>query len=130
MRITVFFDGACPLCVREVQRWRSASFSCPVEWFDITGQEEALKERGINFRQAMLQLHTQTDDGKTYVSIDSYALLLKQLSRWHWLGVLMSMPLIKPLLRWGYDGLTIVRLKSEGRYPIDDCAKCDVRHKK
>ncbi|AMO58054.1 thiol-disulfide oxidoreductase DCC family protein [Endozoicomonas montiporae] len=125
MKITVYFDGACPLCVREVSRWRNASFSCEVEWFDITGQEQALNERGIDPRQAMLQLHTQTSDGNTFVSIDSYALLLEQLPRWRWLGKLMALPVIKPVLRWSYDGLTILRLKSEGRYP-GSCSDCSV----
>lgn len=129
MKITVFFDGACPICVREVKRWRNAPFSCPVEWFDITGQEEALQARGIDPRRAMLQLHIQTESGQTFVSIDSYALLLKQLPRWRWLGVLMSLPVVRPLLGWFYDGLTVMRLKSEGRYP-GKCSECDVRNRK
>ena len=128
MKITVYFDGACPLCVREIGRWRNAPFGCEMEWFDITGQEQALRQRGIDPRQAMLQLHTQTSDGKTFVSIDSYALLLKQLPHWRWLGVLMALPIIKSLLRWVYDGLTILRLKSEGRYPAE-CADCSASNK-
>ena len=86
MKITVFYDGDCPLCTREVSRWKQAPFLCTVDWFNISGQDDELRARGIDPHQALLQLHTQTDDGRTLVSIDSYALLLNQLPRWRWAG--------------------------------------------
>ena len=127
MKITVFYDGVCPLCVREVSRWREAPFSCDVEWFDITGQDEKLREKGIDPRAALLELHTLTDDGQVRTSIDSYGLLLSQLKRWRWLGWLMLLPVIRPMLKWTYDWMTRVRLKSEGRLPADCNSKCDRR---
>ena len=121
MKITVFYDGACPLCVKEVEKWCKAPFRCDVEWFDITGQEDQLQKRGIDPELALLELHTKTCDGKIYTSIDSYGLLLSQLNRWRWLGWLMRLPVIKPVLKWNYDWMTRVRLKREGRLP----KRCD-----
>lgn len=122
MQITVFYDGDCPLCTKEVIRWKQASFDCDVDWFNISGHDDELRTRGIDPRQALLQLHTQTDDGRILVSIDSYALLLKQLKHWRWLGVIMSLPVIKPCLLTTYDWLTRLRLKKEGRWPGTSCS--------
>ena len=121
MKVTVYYDGVCPLCVKEVARWRNAPFLCSVEWFDITGQDEELIRRGIDPNKALVELHSQTDDGVIRTSIDSYVLLLSQLPRWRWLGRLMNLPVLKPLLKWSYDGLTVLRLKKEGRWP----GRCD-----
>lgn len=117
MVITVFYDGACPLCVKEVSRWKNAPFQCDVEWFDITDQDERLLELGIDPQLALLELHTRTDQGEIKTSIESYALLLSQLSRWKWLGWLMGLPGIRQFLKWTYDWMTKVRLKKEGRWP-------------
>ena len=116
MKITVFYDGACPLCTREVEKWRGAPFNCQVEWFDITEQDEVLLAEGIDPQFALLELHTKTSDGVIRTSIESYALLLAQLPRWQWLGSLMSLPVVKPLLKSFYDFLTKVRLKKDGRW--------------
>ncbi|WP_062267079.1 thiol-disulfide oxidoreductase DCC family protein [Endozoicomonas arenosclerae] len=117
MKIRVLYDGLCPLCVKEVARWRNARFSSEVEWFDITGQEKVLEDWGIDPQKALLELHTMTDSGQVYTSIDSYALLLKELPRWSWLGRFMSLPGLKQFLKWTYDWMTKVRLKKEGRWP-------------
>ncbi|MGI9276826.1 MAG: thiol-disulfide oxidoreductase DCC family protein [Endozoicomonas sp.] len=127
MKITVFYDGVCPLCLREVARWREAPFTCEVEWLDITGQDEQLREKGIDPASALLELHTMTDDGQIRTSIDSYGLLLSQLKRWRWLGQLMLLPVIRPMLKWAYDWMTRVRLKREGRFPGSCNSQCDRR---
>ncbi len=55
MKITVFYDGICPLCTREVAKWRKAPFTCPVEWFDITDQDDALRAHGIDPNAALIE---------------------------------------------------------------------------
>ncbi len=124
MKITVFYDGSCPLCTREIARWRHAPFACDIEWLDITDNDRELLRRGIDPGKAMLELHTQTDSGEIYTSVESYALLLSQLPRWYLLGRFMSLPIIKPLLTHSYNGLTRLRLKLEGRWP-QVCERCD-----
>ena len=116
MKITVFYDGACPLCAREVAKWRKAPFLCQVDWFDITGQDEELIRLGIDPAFALVELHTKTDDGQIRTSIESYALLLSELAHWRWLGKVISLPVVKSILKWVYDYLTKIRLKRDGRW--------------
>ncbi len=124
MTITVYFDGQCPLCVNEVAKWKKAAFEYEVEWLDITDNDELLLSHGIDPRKALLELHTKTDDGRILTSIDSYALLLRNLPRWKYFGWLIGLPVIKQVLKWCYDRITKVRLKREGRW-IKECKSCD-----
>ena len=45
--ITVFYDGACPRCVRDRERYETwaGRAGTPVCWFDITGQDERRRIR-------------------------------------------------------------------------------------
>ena len=57
--ITVFYDGACPRCVRDraqYERWAgpAGEWIC---WFDITGQDEQLRALGIDPHRALTELH-------------------------------------------------------------------------
>ncbi len=46
--ITVYYDGACPACVKDRDRYEKLAGSAGknVFWFDITGQKERMHEFG------------------------------------------------------------------------------------
>ncbi|MRI33983.1 DUF393 domain-containing protein [Endozoicomonas sp. OPT23] len=123
MKITVYYDGLCPLCTREVAKWRKAAFDCEMEWLDITDNDELLISHGIDPDKALLELHTRTSDGVIRTSIESYSLMLKHLPRWKVFGWVMGLYGVRHFLKWVYDWLTRVRLKKEGRLPIDSCRR-------
>ncbi len=115
MKVTVFYDGECPICLKALSRWRDKAYTCDIEWFDITGQDDVLVAKGINPQRAIEQLHILCDDGVILTSMNSYSFLLCHLPRWWWLGFLISLPGIRHGLTWGYDAMTRRRLKREGR---------------
>ncbi len=54
--LTVYYDGACPDCVEDRERYeRWAADDANVHWYDITGKDEALRERGIDPERAGLR---------------------------------------------------------------------------
>ncbi|WP_066017624.1 thiol-disulfide oxidoreductase DCC family protein [Endozoicomonas atrinae] len=116
MKATVFYDGACPVCLRALARWRDKPYTCEVEWFDITGQQEVLLAQGISPQKALEKLHILCDDGTVLTSMNSYGFLLRHLPHWRWLGEIIILPGIRQCLTWSYDAITLRRLKREGRY--------------
>ena len=48
-RLRVFYDGACPSCVRDRKFYErlAGRTGDAVEWVDITGRDEELKQLGI-----------------------------------------------------------------------------------
>ena len=56
---TVFYDGAGPRCVRDGERYGQGAGPAGerVCGFDITGQDERLRARGLDPRRAATELH-------------------------------------------------------------------------
>ena len=116
-QIVIFYDQSCPSCVRDRQLFERLAGSrarlfC---WFDITGQQDALIEQGIEPLNALRELHVQDLDGSIYSAIEAYSLLLKQIPWFFLLGVSINLPLIKPLLTSLYRRSVDKRLACEGR---------------
>jgi predicted DCC family thiol-disulfide oxidoreductase YuxK len=57
-KITVYYDGACPQCVRDRHHYEklAGKHRERIGWFDITGREEHLRELGIDPRKALTEL--------------------------------------------------------------------------
>jgi predicted DCC family thiol-disulfide oxidoreductase YuxK len=116
-KITVYYDGACPRCVRERRRYerlagKSGERVC---WFDITGREDRLREIGIDPRKALTELHVRDENGRIASELDAYILLLERVAFLRPLAWLIGLPAIRPLLARLYHKMVIRRLKKSGR---------------
>jgi predicted DCC family thiol-disulfide oxidoreductase YuxK len=62
--ITVYYDGACPNCVKDRYHYEKLAGSAGknVGWFDITGHDEWLREIGIDPQKALMELHVQNEN--------------------------------------------------------------------
>lgn len=116
-RITVFYDGACPTCVRDraVYERFCGGKSTEVEWCDITGKDDALSEIGIDPGLAMRELHVRTGKGQIVSEMDAYILLLERSIWLKPLAWLLSLPLIRPTVARIYHWSVGRRLSRTGR---------------
>ncbi len=119
-KVTVFYDGACPVCLKEMAWYKRYSCNDEIIWFDITNKQEELRKLGIEPIAALLELHVLNPDGVVTTGVDAFILLWQRAPRFKLLARFCSLPLIKPLLRHGYGYFTRKRLQRDGRYP-----RCD-----
>jgi len=115
--LTVFYDGACPRCVRDRRRYQRLAGHQGVEWFDITGKEEELRARGIDPRRALTELHLQDEAGRIHAELDAYILLMRRAPLLRPLAWLLGLPLLRPWLARRYHRMVEQRLRREGRLP-------------
>jgi predicted DCC family thiol-disulfide oxidoreductase YuxK len=115
-KITVYYDGACPKCVRDRHNYEKLSekFDDQVCWFDITGQEERLREIGIDPQKALTELHVRDAEGRVYSEIDAYILLMRKVPILKPLAWMIGLPVIRPLLARLYHWQVNRRLKKRG----------------
>ena len=115
-KVVVYYDGACPKCVRDRRNYEklSGKFSDEIYWFDITGQENRLKEIGIDPRKALTELHVRDENGQIVSELDAYILLMHKLPLLKPIAWLISLPLIRPLLAKLYHHRVDRRLKKRG----------------
>lgn len=115
-RLTVFYDGACPICVRDRCTYEKlAGERDDVCWVDITGAEARLREAGIDPRKALTELHVQDGEGNIFSEIDAYRLLMARIPLLKPLGWLIGLPLVRPILSKLYRWWVRRRLIRDGR---------------
>ena len=90
MRTTMYFDGACPLCLRGVRHWRRLDWARRLEWVDLTRNPDALAAEGIDFVQAMQTLHVRARDGRLLSGAHAFAAIWAELPGYRWLAWLLS----------------------------------------
>ncbi len=115
--ITVYYDGACPECVKDRSNYEklSGSAGTNVSWFDITGQEAHLRELGIDPQKALMELHVKDENHQILSEIDAYILLLNKVPLLKPLAWLIGLPLIRPILSKIYHRRVNRRLRQSGR---------------
>lgn len=116
-KITVFYDGSCPRCVQDRKDYERIDplSKDELEWFDISHQDQALEQLGIQPHKALTELHIRTQTGEILSEIEAYQVLLARIPRYRWLSWLIGLPLIRPLLGYVYRRWVIRRLRKEGR---------------
>lgn len=115
--ITVYYDGACPQCVKDREHYEKLAGKAgkQVSWFDITGHDDQLKKLGIDPRKALTELHVMDEQRQILSEIDAYVLLLKKIPRFKLLAWFINLPLIKPLISKIYHSQVTNRLRRSGR---------------
>jgi predicted DCC family thiol-disulfide oxidoreductase YuxK len=115
--IDVFYDGACPRCRRDRERYESwaGADAAQVRWVDITGRDDDLSAAGIDPRAALTELHVRDANGAVHRELDAYILLMSRVPRLRPLASLIALPLIRPLLSWLYRRSVLRRLRASGR---------------
>ena len=100
--ITVFYDGICGLCSKEINHYRSIAPEGLFNWQDITTSSEQLNKRGVSLAQGLKRLHATDDNGKIHIGADAFILIWRQLPRWKWLATIVALPGIRQFAHWIY----------------------------
>jgi len=116
--ITVYFDGSCPSCIKDMHAYDKLSSEAgkPVTWVDITGRDDHLRRIGIDPVRAFLELHIKDQNQNVLSEMDAYIVLLNRVPRLRPLAWLISRPALRPLLAKLYHWMVESRLKRQGRW--------------
>jgi predicted DCC family thiol-disulfide oxidoreductase YuxK len=101
-KATLFFDGGCPLCSREISHYQKIDHAQRVNWVDIHADPEVLVPHGIEWIDAMKRIHLIDTQGQLQTGAYAFVSLWSQLPYYQWLAKLCAFPGIVPLMDWGY----------------------------
>lgn len=116
-QLTVYYDGACPRCVRDRENYErlAGETGKSVDWVDITGRDEELSRIGIDPQAALRELHVRDAAGEVHRELDAYILLMSRVRVLKPLAWLIGLPGLRQLLSWLYRTLVLRRLRADGR---------------
>ena len=100
--ISVFYDGKCGLCSKEINHYRKIAPDGIFDWQDITKSDDSLKKLGITLSEGLKLLHARDNHRKIHVGLDAFILIWKQLKRWRLLAALVSLPVIRQIADLAY----------------------------
>ncbi len=88
--LTVFYDGLCPVCSREVASYQRLTLRAPITWLDLAGGVDVLNTEPFTLEQALALLHVKDVQGNLYVGLAAHVLLCQHLPGLTWLSALLS----------------------------------------
>ncbi|MEM7620995.1 MAG: DUF393 domain-containing protein [Pseudomonadota bacterium] len=100
--ITVFYDGKCGLCAKEIKYYKKIAPKGIFEWKDITLSSKDLEKEGISLAEGLKSLHAKDANGRLHKGVDSFILIWKQLKYWRILARVTSLPVIYQIANFSY----------------------------
>jgi predicted DCC family thiol-disulfide oxidoreductase YuxK len=101
-RPVVFYDGACPLCRREIAHYRRVDGAGQLRWVDAAAEPDALAGYGLSTGDAMAELHVLDAEGCWQRGVDAFLVIWSHLPSYRWLARLVSTPGLRRPLDFAY----------------------------
>ena len=106
--LTVYFDGACPLCRREVALYRDLPAAVPVAWCDVSGPAVNSPEAPEHER-LLARFHVRQADGQWLSGARAFIALWAELPGWRWLARVGRLPGMAALMELAYRAFLRIR---------------------
>jgi predicted DCC family thiol-disulfide oxidoreductase YuxK len=103
--IAVYYNGACPVCGPEIERFRRAAHhaDAPFAWHDLAAHPEALAAHRVTAADARRRLHVIDGQGRLHIGIDAFILIWSQLPGYRRLAPLVRLPLVHAIAAAAYN---------------------------
>ena len=108
--LTVMFDGACPLCRREVGVYQALEPLESVAWLDVSDVSQTSANMSLEDRARYLaRFHVRLRGGQVLSGAAAFVALWQTMPGWRWLGRFGTLPGVTPMLEVLYRGFLHVR---------------------
>ncbi|MFC7299643.1 thiol-disulfide oxidoreductase DCC family protein [Herminiimonas aquatilis] len=104
----VMFDGACPLCRREIAIYQKIQANEDIAWVDVSACDFQ-PPVGMTKAQLLKRFHLITPDGDILSGAEAFVFVWNRLPGWRWLGRCARLPGMMFLMEWLYRGFLVVR---------------------
>jgi predicted DCC family thiol-disulfide oxidoreductase YuxK len=107
--LTIYFDGSCPLCRREIALYQGLSAREALQWVDVSAGQPL--GEGLSCEAAMRRFHVREADGRLLSGGAAFARLWRALPGWRVLGWSFAWPPLSWLLELAYRIFLPLRLR-------------------
>ena len=107
--LTVYFDGACPVCSKEISYYQRQAGAQACEWVDASSCSEPALGPGLSRNAALGRFHVRHPDGSLTSGMAGFAAMWRVLPKTAWLGRIASFGPIPFLLDQAYRAFLALR---------------------
>ena len=107
-RVSVYFDGACPLCRTEINHYRALNGAGQIEFIDVSKDRTDLPD-DLDRAAALKRFHVRRGDGRLVSGAEAFIALWSELPSYRWLARIGALPGVSWVLEAGYRLSLVVR---------------------
>ena len=89
-RLTVYFDGSCPLCRREIAMYRRLPEATAIAWVDVSAGQDL--GGALSCEAAMARFHVRDPQGRLFSGAAAFSRMWRVFPGWRWLGYVSAWP--------------------------------------
>lgn len=119
--VEAFYDGACPLCAREVRLLQRLDRRAVLRFSDIAAPGFDAAAVGVPWQDLMDRIHARLPDGTVVTGVEVFRRLYAAVG-WGWLVAPTRLPGVSHLLDLAYRVFARNRLRLTGRCADAGCA--------
>jgi len=119
----VFYDGACPLCSREMRHYQKRDRLHRMEMVDISRADFAAEKFGLDPVKLQQMMHVRMADGRVFTQVRAFVKIWQAQPTW-WnaiLRALLKVPGMMGLAGLFYRWFARNRYKLTGRCTAESC---------
>ena len=122
--LQVFYDGACPLCSREVAVYRRRDRLARIQWIDIAQPAFDAPSFGLDPAGVQQVMHAKTADGRLFTQVGAFVQIWHALPGFPWraLRALFAIPGVISLANIFYRLFAKNRYRLTGRCTPERCS--------
>lgn len=113
-QFTVYYDGACPLCVREIGFYRRQRGGEDIDWVDVSTGPAALSCDDLTCEVALKRFHARRADGSLVDGAAAFGAMWLELPAWRVLGRIVTAPGLRLVFDGAYRLFLVLRPALQG----------------
>jgi len=106
---TVYFDGMCPFCCREIATYRKLSGGDAINWVDASRCDVTQLSAGLDRAHALQRFHVQSSDGTLLSGAAAFVEIWRHLPAFAWMARLCSNRYALAVLDFAYGRFLVMR---------------------
>jgi predicted DCC family thiol-disulfide oxidoreductase YuxK len=106
---TVYFDGACPVCRKEIEHYQRQRGAEAIAWVDASSCDAAALGPGLDRSRVLSRFHVREADGSLASGAAAFVAIWRRLPAFAGLAVFASFRPVLALLDAGYAAFVRVR---------------------
>ena len=114
--LTVFFDGSCPICSKEINFYKMRAGADELSWVDVSDEEIPIPIQTRSREELMARFHVLSSSGELVSGWSAFAELWASLPAFKIFGKIFKLPILRYLIDVGYDIFLTLRPKFQNLF--------------
>ena len=98
IKISIYYDGKCHLCSREMQRYQKKDHGQWLRFVDITENSFSAQQEGVPPQDVHKWLHVKDAKGNVFVAVEAFLAIWQVLPNYQWLVPIINHPWLRPFV--------------------------------